>query len=803
MKLKNESGQITVFLSIVLLAVIILAGLLVDMSRYRCGETIVKKTVGSAAKSVLAQYSSKLKENYGIFAYNTDSEEELISKVEAYLEENLCTKNQSQGINLYDFRVEKVSVTPIFNLGENEVFKSQILEYMKYRAPKEIVEGFIERLSSVRDMGKMSVAYKKKVGIDKALGNMDKVQQVLKKSIDGAGESTGVCYYVNGFNLQGSWLAAFNSFIQSCNELEQLKKDLDAINSDISTLENDYKKEEKNGQTESFKENKTDDVKSVLTEMIEKRNALQKSIISINDNISSTFYDIRNSMTSGFIEPNNSAIKQLEKINEIGKNAETSINELEAYLKDNFNNENSYTQDFTSTLYDDLKDLKEMILAGKRAGTMVEQLDSNTEVLEGLTEKLDLIYGQINGSTYGSDDITGLKNGILELVGGYEDIEYSYDKPVKEKGLEDPRADQMKKLKDVFLNKILKDKNYLDAGIVPEQLPSNKKVTSKSFRVEDAPYVFSGDSTISDNYNTEDKKSYEYEGSLDNVAGEADLYDDEGCFQENALSFAGSIGELLSGEIDKLRDNIYINEYIMGMFKNQVPKLQTDTEDENCFLNGVAWKDKETFFDSEVEYVLHGNASEIANRTLTDAQIILLRFGADTLHVYMDPKKKEFSIVTATAIAGWWTGGAGIPILSNLIMCAWGMGEALIDLGILKEGGTVPLYKSQGDWKLDIGLPKGSGPKTDTRLCFNYYDYLRLFLLTLDENVKLGRVEDLIEINTGLAKPGFKASGYNTYIRIEAEVSMNCLFIDKAFMPSDIRTKDGRRLVRVLTYEGY
>ena len=86
---------------------------------------------------------------------------------------------------------------------------------------------------------------------------------------------------------------------------------------------------------------------------------------------------------------------------------------------------------------------------------------------------------------------------------------------------------------------------------------------------------------------------------------------------------------------------------------------------------------------------------------------------------------------------------------------------------------------------------------------FSYDDYLRLFLLTMDEEDKLGRVEDLIEVRTpSLKKPGFKVSGCNTFIRVEVEISMKNLFISQPFIPENIRTQEnGRRKIRVLVYE--
>jgi hypothetical protein len=261
---------------------------------------------------------------------------------------------------------------------------------------------------------------------------------------------------------------------------------------------------------------------------------------------------------------------------------------------------------------------------------------------------------------------------------------------------------------------------------------------------------------------------------------------------------------MASEKAKDLRDNIYINEYIMGTFKNSVPEIQQgDGTVKDTDLHGVEKSGLTTFYDSEVEYILHGNASQKANNIMTRGEILLVRFGLNTLHVYTDAKKKTMASSIATAVAGWWTGGAGIPILSNLIMAGWGMGEALIDLQNLMAGKSVPIYKMKGDWQLDIGLPSDSTPKTDKRLYFNYHDYLRLFLLTMNEEKKLNGIEDLIQLNIGKAKGGFKMAECATYVRIEAEVSMKYLFITQPFIQKAVKTTDGRYLFKVLLYEGY
>ena len=94
-----------------------------------------------------------------------------------------------------------------------------------------------------------------------------------------------------------------------------------------------------------------------------------------------------------------------------------------------------------------------------------------------------------------------------------------------------------------------------------------------------------------------------YNSDFGNVDEEADLYDEDSEFQENVFGFISDIGGLVSDQAAALRDNIYINEYIMGTFKNSVPTLANGAEvvkDTN--LHGDEKEKIETFYDCEVEY---------------------------------------------------------------------------------------------------------------------------------------------------------------------------------------------------------
>lgn len=801
--MKNKaSGQITVFSSIILLSVLMLAGVLVDISRISAGRAMVKRAAETSAKSLLADYGSRLKEDYGIFAMPATSTEDLHGRFEEYMACNLSIPYEEEyykgSTDLFGFRIERVSVTPIFNLSENSVTKLQILEYMKYRAPAELVEGFMERLSAVKDVGKMSAAYKKKVGIDKILGGMDKSQQNLKKSVDGSGNTSDK--YINGFNLGGSWEVAYNKYNSLTANLVSIKNSLDSLNKNISGLEAHSTTGSNITNVDSDTVSDENDISSTLDHLKEERSALQQSYSETNSQLLQIWEEIRYSLTDDYIKSNDNAVKEIENIVEKGKKAQLAISELEGYLSENFGSENgTFSKDFKEQTQSELDGLKALILDGQRAEEMLNNVGVNNSLLKNVSAEMDEAGIKIG---FDSASASGLPSELLEMIKGYTNISYNYLKPAKGDKNDDPRTGKADAVKDFIVENILKDVNYKTEGIDENDLPSHTKVATGSFDKEDEGFV-GEQQVIGGNPGTVAAEAT-YAGNLGNIEDEVDLYDEEGMFQENALGFISDIGNLVAGEAAALRDNIYLNEYIVGTFKNSVSEMKQGNEIiKDINLHGIEKASLQTFYDSEVEYVLHGNASQQLNNMMTKGELLLMRFGLDTLHVYTDGQKKAIAASIATAVAGWWTGGAGIPVLSNLIMSAWGMGEAIIDVKDLMEGKSVPIYKMKGDWKLDIGPSAASGPKTDKRLYFNYHDYLRLFLLTMNENKKLDRLEDLIQLNLGNSKSGFRLSEYNTFVRVEAEVSMRYLFITRPFVRKAMKTNDGRYVFKVLVYEGY
>lgn len=210
--IRKCQGQISIFVSIVFIAVLILTGILVDGSRIIAGETQVRRGIENASRSVLATYNSRLKNDYGLFALSDIEKNRLTENIKSYINKNIMIENndldlknsKTRSINLYDFRIEEISVTPVLNFTRTDITKKQILEYMKYRVPLEITEGILKKAGFLKEIGKVSQVYKRKLDIGEKLGEMEKIQQDLKKSISGTlGDGDYIINYIEKFNSDG------------------------------------------------------------------------------------------------------------------------------------------------------------------------------------------------------------------------------------------------------------------------------------------------------------------------------------------------------------------------------------------------------------------------------------------------------------------------------------------------------------------------------------------------------------------------------------------------------------------------
>lgn len=222
----------------------------------------------------------------------------------------------------------------------------------------------------------------------------------------------------------------------------------------------------------------------------------------------------------------------------------------------------------------------------------------------------------------------------------------------------------------------------------------------------------------------------------------------------------------LDGLADIAKDNIYINLYILKLFRHRFDSPEWDN----------------TFFVNEVEYILGGRLSDQSNNNIVTVSLTAFRSGLNLTHIYSDSAKREALAAAAALITPGPAASATLAALAG----AWAAAEAAIDMKKLFNGEKVPLIKSADDWVLSLDNlledkleGEESAKKSDKGL--TYENYLFLFLCFKNKDTKLIRVMDLIQLNIkGNYNSDFQMSrcysGFNIICCIERDVKFLGVF---------------------------
>lgn len=194
---------------------------------------------------------------------------------------------------------------------------------------------------------------------------------------------------------------------------------------------------------------------------------------------------------------------------------------------------------------------------------------------------------------------------------------------------------------------------------------------------------------------------------------------------------------------------------------------------EKCFDNHVTKSDdKNHLFVNEWEYVIIGKTDDEANYRAVRKRLFIARNALNLAAIYKDPAKVEIIAAVAESI----TPGPLAAVTQLIIAEAWAALETEEDLEDLYHDRRVPVMKSPEQWKTDIwevlgsekvkdklddeskklleekhdelaGLSGKIQTVTQFKYGLNYDEYLMIMIASLNDNIRLLRIMDLVQIN--------------------------------------------------------
>ena len=173
---RKTKGAISIFLVIVLLPMMTVASVFVDMSRINLAKSMAESAGDLTLNTALTNYDAQMKNLYGLFA-TSQNMDDLMASLEDYYRDSIVAagvdsaaaddyvgqimdylKSTTGDDDLMNIQLTgfEVSAPEGGNLGNPAIMKSQIVEFMKYRAPLSLGTGFLDALSTMKDLSKQT-----------------------------------------------------------------------------------------------------------------------------------------------------------------------------------------------------------------------------------------------------------------------------------------------------------------------------------------------------------------------------------------------------------------------------------------------------------------------------------------------------------------------------------------------------------------------------------------------------------------------------------------------------------------------
>ena len=152
---KNR-GAISVFLCLILLPVLVFCGIIVDASRLFASKTVVSAAGDLTMNAALSAYDKELKDKYGLLAMAEKPEspkmkESLLQYFREscngalYLEQETGEEEKIHSMIQLEAEDKEFEAKGVesSSLGQYNVLKQQIIEYMKFRGPVYIIDDIV------------------------------------------------------------------------------------------------------------------------------------------------------------------------------------------------------------------------------------------------------------------------------------------------------------------------------------------------------------------------------------------------------------------------------------------------------------------------------------------------------------------------------------------------------------------------------------------------------------------------------------------------------------------------------------
>lgn len=267
-----ERGSISIYFAIILSVIFVFNAVLIDFARMKLFTMETEGAVKAGVRSVLSAYNPELR-TYGLFGLTLSAarQRSIFSNV---VQHDLGIDDTASQFRLLrpQLAASALSVQSVFSLSDPNVFKKQVLEEMKYKAPAAFVSGAVQSLR-----GKSREAGSAKSYMDHAK-ELDQQETQREQKLDNAAKlaNTIRSRIVHGLDtISSSWnqwkhLAP----IDAHDDVYGLEQNISSLQQDMARLQQQLSAETAGSQVRQLSE-------AQLAADLQERQALQQHVDEI------------------------------------------------------------------------------------------------------------------------------------------------------------------------------------------------------------------------------------------------------------------------------------------------------------------------------------------------------------------------------------------------------------------------------------------------------------------------------------------------------------------------------------------
>jgi len=669
---------------IILSALLMFFGLLIDFSRIKLAELQAETAVQAAVRSGLSYFDDEL-QRFGLYAMSSEQASRKIAR-------QIVSKHVDTMIE-NSFEIDSKS-----HLGSQSIFKEQVLEEMKYKAPIEFSLEIIDKFNNTAITEQIHAV----TALHKQLDQLEEFRIQREDALD---RVRGIVDQWMG--PTGMVSAVHEFYEQKLAELELLAKNIQGytraeVIEQIASVQTDIWLYE-----DSFRDqyNELDILQDELndTKNKEKRQELENEIDEIRDDL-----DQLEATLDNLAEELDIWQQKLAQIEQFKR----EVTEMSMQIEQDVSIMNETFTSWQRT-FNEASQFNQQIRRELEQAISKETIDSETMI--ALQDDFVINQGVFNEYREQAATTISLFQSFANLWMDHEPLSGSaFLNQAEQLTLANKQYDTVANSFFVQYRQWDDQRVQQNDHIETEQTSTLKKITSK---LDELSSLF----TSCDGQPTYDElklkeKHYLHLNELDDIETGTSSTQMPRIKEATAVSdeSIGILGGLQKAMLS-VRDRTYVNEYALMHFN-----YRTYDSNKNSSPIVKSNPSQRLLHNQEVEYILYGFGSCQANQMAAFVEMFTLRMGIRTMETMLDSKK---------------IGRVASPWLAFLLAALEGAIQAFDDMKQLVDGQEVPL---SARWSRSITL--------------NYKDYLRLFMLIHGNELNMiARMQALIDWNTGRA----------------------------------------------------